>query len=521
MTARRVFAVGIITGGLAVAISFLLRLLLGIVFLPELAAQTLFSLTPGFLESRAVENLGPLAKDSAFVGASIINVLLIALIPYIFERTGRTPKNWLRRLTFFVLLPYVVMLALGAIFIQIAQVSTQPPSFASLLVSLIPVSVIFGIGADYLAFASVSGVICVPEQGVNRSFSKKRRLFIKTAVGAAVGATILYYGVGLLFPKQQSLTSGSEARAILSSGITPNDKFYRVDVNVLAPSVDTNTWSLNLHGLVKNPTTITYDQLISLPATEEYATLECVSNKIGGDLMSTARWKGVRLRDLLQSSQVSPDAEYVVFKCYDGYDVGVPLNKSLMDGAILAYEINGEKLPVEHGFPVRAIVPGLYGMMNAKWITEIEIVNHVYLGFWQRRGWTNSALYQTGSTVLLPGDSPLIDRFPVPSALTDVSGNPIPVVGVAFAGDRGISKVEVSTDDGNTWQETSLFDPFSNYTWVFWRLDWNPPATGAYRIKVRASDKAGQTQTATLRDPFPDGATGYQVVDVRVDATTK
>jgi DMSO/TMAO reductase YedYZ molybdopterin-dependent catalytic subunit len=519
MKARRAFAAGVVSGAAAVALSFLLRLVFGTAFLPELAAQTLFSLTPGFLESRAVENLGPLAKDSAFLGASVINVLLIALIPYGFERSGRTPTSRVRRLTFFMIFPYVVMFALGLIFLQIAQVSTQPPSVVSLLVSLIPVSVIFGIGTEYIAFVSVPGVVCVPEQGLNKPFSKKRRLFIKTALGAAVGATILYYGVGLLFPRQSQASAG-EASTILSSGITPNDKFYRVDVNVLAPAVDSKAWTLKLHGLVKNPATITYDQLLGMPATEEYATLECVSNKISGDLMSTARWRGVRLRDMLETAQVSTDAQYLIFTCYDGYDVGIPMDRALMDGTILAYEINGEKLPVEHGFPVRAIVPGLYGMMNAKWVTDIEIVNQTYLGFWQRRGWTNTANYQTGSTMLFPGDSPLLDKFPVPSSVTDVSGNPIPVVGVAFAGDRGISKVEVSTDGGSSWQQTSLFDPLSNFTWVFWRMDWNPPATGHYKIMVRATDKTGQTQTATMRDPFPDGATGYQVVDVRVDSTS-
>jgi DMSO/TMAO reductase YedYZ molybdopterin-dependent catalytic subunit len=363
------------------------------------------------------------------------------------------------------------------------------------------------------------GVVCVPEPGQERPFSRKRRLFIKTAVAAAVGSVILYYGVGLLFSTETPQFTAAEASSILSAKVTPNDKFYRVDVNVLAPSIDASGWALNLHGLVSNPTIISYDQLLSLQSVTEYATLECVSNEVGGDLMSTALWKGVRLKDILDAAEVNSQAEYAVFRCYDGYDVGVPLDRSLMDGAILAYEMNGEKLPTEHGYPVRAIVPGLYGMMNAKWITEIELVSQTYLGFWQRKGWTNVALYQTGSTVLSPGDSALRDRFPIPSAVTDLMEKPTKIVGVAFAGDRGISKVEVSTDGGASWQAASLQDPLSGYTWVFWNLDWNPPATGAYRLMVKATDNSGQTQTATLRNPFPDGASGYQAVDIKVSSS--
>jgi hypothetical protein len=298
--------------------------------------------------------------------------------------------------------------------------------------------------------------------------------------------------------------------------VTPNDEFYRVDINVSPPTIDVSTWSLKVHGLVSTPMTLNYDQLTSLPSVEEYATLECVSNQVGGDLMSTALWKGTQLKGLLNTAGVSAGASYVVFKCYDGYDVGIPLERAMEDGAILAYEMNGEELPVAHGYPVRAIVPGLYGMMNAKWITDIELVEGPYDGFWQRNGWTAIATYQTESSILTPGATALRDKFGLPPGLTDVSGNQIPVVGVAFAGDRGIQKVEVSVDGGNTWQPASLYDPLSNYTWVFWKLEWNPPTSGDYRLVVRATDGTAQAQTATITPPFPNGATGYDVVDVKV-----
>ncbi|HEY6282755.1 MAG TPA: molybdopterin-dependent oxidoreductase, partial [Nitrososphaerales archaeon] len=401
-------------------------------------------------------------------------------------------------------------------------VASVPPTPLAMALAVVPTSVVFGIFAgiptpaiDMVASAG-SGALCVPSSTGKGQTDKKRRLFIKTGVAAAVGAVIVYYGVGLLFPKEQLRSVAGEQALILSSKITPNDRFYRVDVNVLAPVVDSNTWSLNVRGLVNTPMKLTYSKLVSMPSVEEYATLECVSNNIGGDLLSTALWKGPRLKEILDVAGASAAADYVVFRCFDGYDVGVPMERSLLDGAVLAYEMNGAKLPTEHGYPVRAVIPGLYGMMNAKWVTEIELVNGTYLGFWQRKGWTNSALYQTGSTILSPGSAPLRDRFPVPSAASDVTGSSVPIVGVAFAGDRGISKVEVSTDGGNSWKVASLQDPLSGNTWVFWNLDWNPPANGAYRLMVRATDQAGLTQTATLRNPFPDGASGYQAVDIRI-----
>jgi DMSO/TMAO reductase YedYZ molybdopterin-dependent catalytic subunit len=509
------FAGPLAAGTLAVGFSYLLRVFFGVTYLPEVAAQSLFSLAPGSVESQAVENLGALAKETAFIGASVVNVFVLAFIPSLLKRLGYQPREKAFRIAFYAFVSYAILLILGFVFLATAQVASVPSSPVAMAFAIVPTSVVFGIFGGYLrpaigTVASVGGgALCVPSSTGKQLTDKKRRLFIKTGVAAAVGAIIVYYGVGLLFPKVQPRSVAGEQASILSSKITANDQFYRVDVNVLAPVVDSNTWSLNVRGLVNTPTKLSYSELVSMPSVEEYATLECVSNNIGGDLVSTALWKGPRLKEILDVVGVSASADYVVFRCFDGYDVGVPMERSLLDGTILAYEMNGAKLPTEHGYPLRAIIPGLYGMMNAKWVTEIELVGQTYLGFWQRKGWTNSALYQTGSTILSPGNAPLRDRFPVPSAVTDVTGGSVPIVGVAFAGDRGISKVEVSTDGGNSWKAASLQDPLSGNTWVLWNLDWNPSATGAYKLMVRATDKKGQTQTMTMKNPFPDGASGY------------
>jgi DMSO/TMAO reductase YedYZ molybdopterin-dependent catalytic subunit len=209
------------------------------------------------------------------------------------------------------------------------------------------------------------------------------------------------------------------------------------------------------------------------------------------------------LADLLNQAGLLPEAKYVVFQCADGYSVGVPLERAMAPGSILAYRMNGQPLPQEHGFPLRAIVPGIYGMMNAKWLTEIQVVDQVYLGYWQVRGWSNDAIIRTTSLIY----------YPPPAA--QVNGS-IPIAGVAFAGDRGISKVEVSTDGGSTWNEATLKPPRSQYSWVLWAYEWTPNAKGNHTILARATDGQGQLQDPASTANFPNGATGYQPIVVNV-----
>jgi DMSO/TMAO reductase YedYZ molybdopterin-dependent catalytic subunit len=511
------FYFGAAAGAVAVVASLLVRLIFNGIYLPEIASDAVFSLVPGFLESRAVESLGTLAKYTTFTLSSVLNVVVLALIPVLYLRWRKKSKMGASVFAILAVLSYMVMFGLGVVFLSLTQVSSQQVGVIALGTSLLVPSIVFAgfLGAIHPKFTPHQPVL-MPTERPNSGFSRRRRLFIKSAVGAVAAATLLYYGVEALFSGQPPTTVGDEASRILASQVTPNYQFYRVDINVFPPSIDAKSWNLNLHGLVNTPEVLSYEQVTGMPAAEEYATLECVSNNVGGNLMSTALWKGIRLKDLLNAAGIAAGADYVVFKCYDGYTVGIPLERAIEEGAILAYEMNGVPLPTEHGFPVRAIIPGLYGMMNAKWITEIELVKGAYDGFWQQRGWTNVATYQTGSTIITPGDSPLRGRFALPSGLTNVTGDSIPIVGAAFAGDRGIQKVEVSTDGGDTWQVASLQDPLSQYTWVFWRLDWNPSLSRSYTLLVRATDGRGQVQIATMTDPFPDGATGYDVVDIKV-----
>jgi len=262
---------------------------------------------------------------------------------------------------------------------------------------------------------------------------------------------------------------------------------------------------LKVSGKVSNPTVLTKNDILSFPAKDEYATLECVSNAITppGALISNTKWTGVSLPVLLNQVGPTPEARYVIFRCADGYTVGVPLDRAMNSGALLAYKMGDESLPTEHGFPLRAIVPGIYGMMNAKWITEIELTDQVYIGYWQDRGWSNDARIKTTSIIYYP-----------PSA-AQVSGM-MPIAGVAFAGDRGISKVEVSVDGGNSWNEATLKKPRSPYSWVLWAYEWTPTNKGNTTIMVRAYDGTGTAQDANATQPFPNGATGYHSIQVTV-----
>ena len=280
--------------------------------------------------------------------------------------------------------------------------------------------------------------------------------------------------------------------------ITPNDSFYNVDINIVKPSVDSMDWRLKVHGLVTSPFELDYRQLQNdFEVVEMAHTLTCISNEVGGDLISTAVWRGVRLKDVLARAGLKEGTVDLVFRAAEGYSDSTPVAKGLEDTTLVVFGMNGVALPRQHGFPARIIVPGIYGMKNVKWLTEIEAVDTNYQGYWMVRGWSDIARIKTESRIDVPSHS---SRVALPAMLA----------GVAWAGDRGILRVEVSEDQKN-WKPALLKRELSPVAWRLWAVDIEP-GSGSKQVYVRAVDGDGDVQTSKITKPHPDGASGYDFV---------
>ena len=302
------------------------------------------------------------------------------------------------------------------------------------------------------------------------------------------------------------LPAGADLRIPgLSPFITPNGTFYRVDTAIVLPEVAPASWQLRIHGMVSREINLTFDELIRRPLTEDYITLTCVSNPVAGPYIGNARWLGASLASLLRTAGVRAGADQLLCTSADGFTSGAPLQTAI-DGrdAMLAVAMNGSVLPVEHGFPVRMVIPGLYGYVSAcKWITDIEVTTFAAnTAYWAQRGWDQQAPIKTES------------RIDVPTGQTPVRAGRASVAGVAWAQHKGIEAVEVRVDRGQ-WQQARLAAVPGVDTWRQWVWDWDA-APGNHLVEARATDKTGYTQTAAQAPPEPNGATGYPSVSVNV-----
>ncbi len=554
------FVFGLAAGIACLSLNIYLKLAFNGLFLPEIAAQGLISMTSGEIESQAVLTLGPLAKYSTFFGATAINILIFGLFGIIIGKLLQKIyfPGFAQRMILTTVISYIIQIILVIVFMVISTIpgqATPVPALQSLALFILP-NIVFGVifaflyGNKYFKnkkYADQSISVSGADQKQNDKISitadvdYAKRDAIRALLISIIAIPLVYIGFNRLISSSNQQTSPSRTinepirqflqaqsrpagfenpilTPLIDAEVTPTYLFYRIDINTVVPAIDATNWSLSINGLVNNPLVINYEAIKDMSAVEEFATLACISNKIGGNLTSTALWKGVRLRDLLQRADVKSNAKYIVFRCQDGYDVGIPLESGMMEGTVLAYDMNNSPLTNEHGFPIRAIVPGFYGMMNPKWITEIELVDKTYEGFWQRKGWTNDGISSINSSIVIPGKQPINDRFPhlVEDNSNFSPGRNIPIAGIAFAGDRGISKVEVSIDGGKSWKTAIVKDPLSQYTWVLWTSGFTAADKGDYEIVVRATDKTGQIQTSKLEDPFPKGVEGYNKVNFAV-----
>jgi len=304
------------------------------------------------------------------------------------------------------------------------------------------------------------------------------------------------------------LPEGAEIAGV--SGLTPivtrNPDFYRIDTALLVPRPNLATWRLRVHGLVDRPLELTYDELLDMPIHEQYVTIACVSNEVGGRLVGNALWAGVRLRDLLDRAGMRSEATQVVGRSVDRFTAGFPVAWALEADreALVAVTMNGEPLPAEHGFPARLIVPGLYGYVSAtKWLSEIELTTwEGFDGYWVPLGWSKEGPILTQS------------RIDVPRPSARIPAGRTPIAGVAWAPDRGIAGVEVRVDEAD-WQPAELSAAISDATWVQWHVAWDA-TPGEHLIRVRATDGSGEVQTDRRTPPAPDGARGHHTIQVTV-----
>jgi DMSO/TMAO reductase YedYZ molybdopterin-dependent catalytic subunit len=304
---------------------------------------------------------------------------------------------------------------------------------------------------------------------------------------------------------------GTQYKGLVVQPITPNGLFYCVTKNVIDPRVNVDLWHLEVNGLVQNRATYRFQDLKAFTTVEQETTLMCISNGLDAGLMSNAVWTGTALRDLLEPAAPLASAARARLSGVDNYTDTIPIEKALDPTTILAWQMNGEDLSDRHGYPLRAIVPGYFGEKHVKWLTRIDLVGPDAKGFYETQGWGPDFIVPTRSRIDVPYHE---SRF----SLRQLYGAPIQVKGVAVGGDRGISRVEISDDDGETWTEAKIDYPGTKLTWVLWSFDWKPDGADDYTLVVRATDGEGEVQEFEEDRGWFSGVTGFHKIVVHVTA---
>jgi DMSO/TMAO reductase YedYZ molybdopterin-dependent catalytic subunit len=462
--------------------------------------------TPEWLKSFAIRTFGSNDKTILLAGIGVVLAIVAALIGVVAVRRA---KAGLTGLTLFGSVGVVAAVTRpGA-----GPIDALPSVLGALAGALMLWSFLRAFDAATPAAAPAPST----PKGIDR-----RRFFLTGAAGASTA--VIAGAAGRWFARRFEADASRAAVHLplaasapspppgvdlevpgLSSFITPNDTFYRVDTALLVPSVKAEDWQLRIHGMVRREITLTFDQLMARPLIERDVTLTCVSNEVGGEYIGNARWLGTPLRSLLEEAGVDQAADQLVSRSIDGFTAGTP-TAVVMDGrdAMLAIAMNGEPLPIPHGFPVRMVVPGLYGYVSAtKWIVDIELTTFdAFDAYWIHRGWAQQAPIKTES------------RIDTPTSGARVRAGTVPVAGVAWAQHRGIQAVELRVDGGR-WVPAELSVEDTVDTWRQWLVMWDA-TRGDHQLQVRATDQTRSVQTDATAPPFPDGATGYHTVVVQV-----
>jgi DMSO/TMAO reductase YedYZ molybdopterin-dependent catalytic subunit len=366
----------------------------------------------------------------------------------------------------------------------------------------------------------------VSAAAIERNRSVGRRRFLITA-GTTAGAGVLAIFAGRMLMAGRQATQAVRtafklpAPAVpvtaipagtsfdipgLAPLVTPNEQFYRIDTALQVPAIDPKDWTLKIYGMVDNEVTINFEELVALPLEESYTSLTCVSNYVGGNLIGNAKWLGYPIRELLKKAGPHSGADMVLSTSIDGFTASSPIAALSDDrNAILAIGMNDEPLPLEHGYPVRMVVPGLYGYVSAtKWVTQLEVTTFAkHAAYWTERGWSSRGPVKLSSRIDVPRDGG-----------GSVKEGSVVVAGVAWAQHTGISRVQVRVDDG-PWNDAELAEAISADTWRQWKWNW-PARSGHHVLTVRATDANSTVQIASVADVIPDGATGLHSINVTV-----
>ena len=488
-------------GVAAVAVALGVAQLLAAFFSPAADSRTavgtaVINLTPGPAKEWAIQTFG--TSDKLFLSVMVLLVIgVLAAVTAIWERS-RVPVGSLAILVAGVagcaavlsvtgarlpdVIPTVVGTALGIVVLRLLTRPRSKDTDTDRRRSLLT-GVALGAGA-------LSGVLGVVVNRRLKSVSGDRESFALPDVASPAPP---------IPPDVEPKATG------LPSFITGNADFYRIDTALSVPQLSRTDWKLRIHGMVEKEITYTFDDLARFEPIEKAVTLMCVSNPVGGELIGNAMWTGYRIRDLLRASGIRPDADMVLSTSVDGFTVGTPVEVLTDDrDSLLAIGMNGVPLPVEHGYPARLVVPGLYGFVSAtKWVVDLELTRFDRAqAYWTKLGWSAQAPIKTGS------------RIDVPRNGARLPAGPVTLGGVAWAQHRGIKAVEVRIDDG-PWQPAQLGAAYSKDTWRLWTFEWQA-TPGPHAITVRATDNNGAVQTGDQVGPMPDGATGWPSISVDV-----